>query len=68
MLIREVAYSGLSKQSRAQQHRRFAEWLKERAGEELLEIRAYHLDQAASLLTELDGAPPDELGGWRRRR
>ncbi len=61
MLIREVAYSGLSKQSRAQQHRRFAEWLKERAGEELLEIRAYHLDQAALLLTELDGAPPDEL-------
>ena len=61
MLIREVAYSGLSKQSRAQQHRRFAEWLKERAGEEMLEIRAYHLDQAASLLTELDGAPPDEL-------
>ena len=47
MLIREVAYAGLSKQSRAQQHRRFAEWLKERAGEEMLEIRAYHLDQAA---------------------
>ena len=62
MLIREVAYAGLSKQSRAQQHRRFAEWLKERAGEELLEIRAYHLDQATLLLTELDGAPPRELG------
>jgi predicted ATPase/class 3 adenylate cyclase len=61
MLIREVAYTGLSKQARAQQHGRFAKWLKERAGEELLEIRAYHLDQAALLLTELDGAPPPEL-------
>jgi len=61
MLIREVAYTGLSKQSRAQQHGRFAEWLKERAGDELVEIRAHHLDHAALLLGELDGAPPDEL-------
>jgi tetratricopeptide (TPR) repeat protein len=61
MLIREVAYAGLSKQSRAQQHARFAEWLKERAGEELLEIRAHHLDHATQLLTELDGAPPADL-------
>ena len=30
-------------------------------GDELLEIRAYHLEQAASLLAELDGAPPAEL-------
>ncbi len=61
MLIREVAYAGLSKQSRAQQHARFAEWLKERAGEELLEIRAHHLDHATQLLAELDGAAPAEL-------
>jgi predicted ATPase/class 3 adenylate cyclase len=61
MLIREVAYAGLSKQSRAQQHARFAEWLKERAGEELLEIRAYHLDHATQLLAELDGAAPADL-------
>ena len=61
MLIREVAYAGLSKQSRAQQHARFAEWLKERAGEELLEIRAHHLDHATQLLTELDGAAPADL-------
>ena len=61
MLIREVAYAGLSKQSRAQQHARFAEWLKERAGEELLEIRAHHLNHATLLLAELDGAPPEEL-------
>jgi predicted ATPase/class 3 adenylate cyclase len=61
VLIREVAYSGLSKTARASHHRRFAEWLGERAREELLEVRAYHLDQAAALLAELDGAPPEEL-------
>src|SRR5215210_4972819 len=61
VLIREVAYSGLSKTARASHHQRFAEWLRERAGEELLEVRAYHLDHASALLAELDGAPPDEL-------
>ena len=61
VLIREVAYGGLSKSARAALHARFAAWLKERAGEELLEIRAFHLDRAAYLLAELDGAPPAEL-------
>src|SRR5205085_4967184 len=61
VLIREVAYSGLSKSARADLHERFARWLRERAGEELLEIRAYHLDQAAALIAELDGGPPLEL-------
>ena len=61
MLIREVAYAGLAKLARAQYHARFAEWLAERTGEELVEIRAYHLDQAVELLTELEGAPPEEL-------
>jgi class 3 adenylate cyclase/tetratricopeptide (TPR) repeat protein len=61
VLIREVAYAGLSKSGRADHHARFADWLKERAGDELLEIRAYHLDRAVSLLTELDGAPPGLL-------
>ena len=61
VLIREVAYSGLSKTARADLHHVFAEWLGERAGDELLEIRAFHLDQAARLLAELDGAAPAEL-------
>lgn len=61
VLIREVSYSGLSKSARADLHERFAHWLRERAGEELLEIRAYHLDQAAALIAELDGTPPLEL-------
>ena len=60
-LIREVAYTGLAKLARAQHHARFAEWLAERTGEDLLEIRAYHLDQAVEFLTELEGAPPEEL-------
>ena len=61
VLIREVAYGGLSKTSRASHHQRFAEWLGERAGEELVEVRAYHLDQATALLAELDGSAPEEL-------
>jgi class 3 adenylate cyclase/tetratricopeptide (TPR) repeat protein len=61
VLIREVAYAGLSKGSRADLHLLFAEWLRERAGEELVEILAFHLDQATRLLAELDGAPPPDL-------
>src|SRR5204862_312943 len=61
VLIREVAYGGLSKSSRAEYHTRFAEWLREKADKELLEIRAYHLDQACILYAELDGHPPEEL-------
>ena len=60
-LIREVAYNGMAKLARAQYHARFAEWLAERTGEELVEIRAYHLDQSVEFLTELEGAPPEEL-------
>ena len=61
VLIRDVAYASLTKSARADHHARFAEWLGKRAGDELLEIRAHHLDHAASLLADLDGAPPAEL-------
>src|SRR5438876_665134 len=61
VLIREVAYGALSKSARADYHRKFAEWLRERSDKELLEIRAYHLDKATHLLTELDGRAPEEL-------
>jgi tetratricopeptide (TPR) repeat protein len=61
VLIREVAYAGLSKGSRADLHLLFADWLRERAGEELVEIRAFHLDRATRLLAELDGAAPPDL-------
>ena len=61
VLIRDVAYGGLAKGTRADLHARFAHWLAERAGGELLEIRAYHLDQSALLHAELDGTVPPEL-------
>ncbi|HZM18265.1 MAG TPA: adenylate/guanylate cyclase domain-containing protein [Gaiellaceae bacterium] len=61
VMIREVAYGGLSKAARAGYHQRFAEWLRKHAGEELLEVRAYHLDHATALLAELDGSPPKKL-------
>jgi class 3 adenylate cyclase/tetratricopeptide (TPR) repeat protein len=61
LLIREVAYAGLPKLARAQHHARFAEWLTERTGDELVEIRAHHLDHAVEFLVELEGAAPEEL-------
>jgi class 3 adenylate cyclase/ATP/maltotriose-dependent transcriptional regulator MalT len=61
VLIRDVAYAGLTKGARADLHQHVAEWLEQTAGDELLEIRAYHLDHATALLTDLDGAPPEEL-------
>ena len=60
-LIRDVAYAALSMSERADLHATFAGWLAERAGDELLEIRAYHLDQAVCLHIGLDGVAPDEL-------
>src|SRR5438093_1134499 len=61
VLIREVAYASVSKSARAEHHQAFAAWLKERAGEELFEIRAYHLDHAAKLTAELTGSVPVDL-------
>ena len=61
VLIREVAYSTLAKSARAELHEGFAGWLAERTGEELLEIRAYHLEQACAIHFELDGSCPPEL-------
>jgi class 3 adenylate cyclase/tetratricopeptide (TPR) repeat protein len=63
VLIRDVAYAGMSKAQRAEQHQVFARWVGERARDELAEIRAHHLDQAAQLVAELEGAVPDELAG-----
>jgi ATP/maltotriose-dependent transcriptional regulator MalT len=61
VLIREVAYGALWKSARAEYHRKFAEWLRERSDKELLEIRAYHLDKATHLVAELDGRAPEGL-------
>jgi class 3 adenylate cyclase/tetratricopeptide (TPR) repeat protein len=62
VLIRDVAYAGLSKSSRALLHRQMAHWLAGRAApDELVEIRAYHLDESALLEAELQGAVSAEL-------
>jgi len=61
-LIRDVAYASLPKSSRGALHRRLAAWLAERvSGEDLVEIRAYHLDEAAQIARELEGRVPPEL-------
>ncbi len=62
VLIRDVAYAGLSKTSRALLHRQMAEWLAGRPiADELVEIRAYHLDESAKLTEELEGRAPSDL-------
>jgi class 3 adenylate cyclase/tetratricopeptide (TPR) repeat protein len=61
VLIRDVAYGGMSKALRAEQHQAFAQWVEERARDELAGIRAYHLDQAARLVAELEGTVAPEL-------
>ncbi|HKC78436.1 MAG TPA: AAA family ATPase, partial [Gaiellaceae bacterium] len=60
-LIRDVAYSGMSKARRADEHQAFAAWVEDRARDELAEIRAHHLEQAADLRAELDGVVPADL-------
>ena len=62
VLIRDVAYAGLSKSSRAHLHRQMAGWLATRTvADELVEIRAYHLDEAAQLVAELEGRVPTDM-------
>jgi class 3 adenylate cyclase/tetratricopeptide (TPR) repeat protein len=55
LLIRDAAYDSLPKSTRADLHRRFAEWLALHGRNlvELDEILGYHLEQAASYLSVL---------------
>ena len=56
LLIRDAAYDSLSKQSRADLHARFADWLEHTTGERLpeyAEIVGWHLEQAHRNLAEL---------------
>ena len=56
ILIRDAAYRSLPKETRAQLHERYADWLERAAGErvhELEEIVGYHLEQAHRFLAEL---------------
>jgi predicted ATPase/DNA-binding SARP family transcriptional activator len=55
-LIRDAAYDSLPKQTRAESHERFADWLEQSAdagARESEEIIGYHLEQAHRLRTEV---------------
>ena len=78
LLIRDAAYDSLPKETRAELHERFADWL-ERHGAlvEQDEIVGYHLEQAHRNRAELDLLDPrlpegsSRVGrpsGWRGRR
>jgi tetratricopeptide (TPR) repeat protein len=58
ILIRDAAYLGLAKESRAGLHERYAEWL-EHAAPGVEEISGYHLEQAFRYEQELGSADPD---------
>lgn len=62
-LIGEVAYATVTKAERARLHRLVAAWVGDRAPDEPGAMRARHLDCAATLLAELDGAVEPELAG-----
>jgi class 3 adenylate cyclase/tetratricopeptide (TPR) repeat protein len=59
LLIRDVAYDGLPKETRAELHLRFARWVSEHAQIiELDEIVGYHLEQAATYRRQLGRPDP----------
>ena len=61
ILIRDAAYRSLPKETRAQLHERFADWLEDVAAdrmEEFEEIAGYHLEQGSRFLAELGQAEP----------
>jgi class 3 adenylate cyclase/tetratricopeptide (TPR) repeat protein len=61
LLFRDAAYDALPKETRAELHERFADWLGQHGQEliELDEILGYHLEQAARYRRELDRADPE---------
>ena len=63
LLIRDAAYEGMAKGTRAKLHERFARWLEGLAPERLSEVQAivgYHLERAFRYREELGVA----TGGW----
>jgi class 3 adenylate cyclase/tetratricopeptide (TPR) repeat protein len=64
-LIRDVAYSSLSKVERTRVHDHYSRWLEKAAGErgqEYAEIVAYHAERAYALAQELDPSSAKVLG------
>jgi DNA-binding SARP family transcriptional activator len=65
VLIRDVAYAGITKEARADLHERFGTWLEQRE-EGAEEIVGYHLEQAHGYNAELRPSDP-ELPGLAKR-
>jgi class 3 adenylate cyclase len=64
-LIRDVAYSSLSKVERTRVHDHYSRWLETAAGEraqEYAEIVAYHAERAFALAAELDPSAAHSVG------
>jgi class 3 adenylate cyclase/tetratricopeptide (TPR) repeat protein len=69
LLIRDAAYDALSKESRADLHARFADWLERTSGDRLAEyaeIVGWHLEQAHRYLSDL-GTPGRRANELARR-
>jgi class 3 adenylate cyclase/tetratricopeptide (TPR) repeat protein len=64
VLVREVAYAGITKEGRAVLHERIGTWLEQREGPD--EIVGYHLEQAHRYRGELNSRD-DSLGGLAQR-
>jgi predicted ATPase len=61
VMIRDAAYHGLLKRTRAELHEAFVDWLEQVASDRVMEfeeIRGYHLEQAFLIRTQL--APTDD--------
>ncbi len=56
VLVRDVAYAGITKEARAELHERFGTWLEQRDGPD--EIVGYHLEQACRYRVELRPGDP----------
>ena len=68
-LIRDAAYGGLLKRTRAELHVGFVDWVESAAGDRILEyeeIRGYHLEQAYRIRSEL-GVPDVDVEALGRR-
>jgi class 3 adenylate cyclase/tetratricopeptide (TPR) repeat protein len=68
-LIRDAAYRGILKRTRAELHEGFVNWVESATGNRTLEyeeIRGYHLEQAYSIRVEL-GVPDDRVEALGRR-
>jgi class 3 adenylate cyclase len=69
ILIRDAAYRGIAKRTRAELHEQFADWLLRAVGERVAaheEVLGYHLEQSWRFRSELGNVDERALGVARR--